>query len=265
MKRISVFFLALTFLYACSKSNNAGSSRPDVTGFPTASSLYDAANHILNLRTYLYDSSQNLAGVFFRENDTTNVGAGIFTVDSGSYRFHVDPATNLPSGYLLDYRKGSVGGQTVVESHLLYYNPQHQLIKDSGLLAVSGQNPNPPTKYYLPAGNTIVCNTFRNGSASQKDTLISANGNLVYAASYLSNGSGWTKAFSISYTYSTAAGPFYNQGLSNSLGAFLMEEGIGDFLSKNLTNNNGFAWVVGGNGKVASGSTPNGDYASFTY
>lgn len=265
MKMISAFFLALTLFYACSKSNNSDPSRPDVTGFPTASSLYDATNHILELRTYLYDSSQNLAGIFFRQNDTTNVGAGTFTVDSGSYRFDVDPATNLPSGYLLDYRKGSVGGQTVIESHLLHYNSQHQLIKDSGLLAVPGQNPNPPTKYYLPAGNTIVCNTFRNGSASQTDTLISANGNLVYAASYLSNGSGWTKTFSSSYTYSKAASPFYNHGLSNSLGAFLMVEGIGDFLSINLTNNNGFTWVVGGNQKVASGSTPNGDYASFTY
>jgi hypothetical protein len=66
-------------------------------------------------------------------------------------------------------------------------------------------------------------------------------------------------------TYSSAGNPLYSTDLSNSLGAFLLVEGIDDFISKNLMNNNGYSWVNGSNGQVISGSAPNGDYTTYSY
>jgi hypothetical protein len=253
MKKSAVLIIVIINLYACSKSNVPATDKPV---FPSASTYYYANNHLISFRNFTFDSSQHLASVFLRQNDTTDVSTGYFEIDSGSFHFDIDPAANLPKGYWSDYKKGYFGAQIVIETHLMYYNSQDLLIKDSGLLAIPGQNPNPPTRYYTYSGNTIISNSYLSGSLFLTDTLITSNGNVIYFNK---------ENVAFTATFSTASNPLYNAELSNSLGAFLLVEGISDFMSKNLSNNDGFTWVTGGNRKIESGSAPTGDYVTFTY
>jgi hypothetical protein len=246
--------LILTLFYACTKSGDP--VKPPLVILPTASTYYYANNHLISYRNFSFDSSQHLVSVYLRQNDTIDVSTGLFLVDSGTYYFNLNPSTNLPDGYYSVYKKSYTGAQTNIETHLMYYNSQNQLIKDSGLLNLAGQNPNPPTSYFTYSGNTIICNSYLGGSPFLTDTLIMSNGNLIYFHK---------ETFVYTPTYSTAANPFYTPELSNSLGAFLMIEGIGEFISKNLPDDNGFTWVTGNNGMISSGSSPNGDYVQFTY
>jgi hypothetical protein len=223
-------------------------------------------NHLISYRNFGFDSSQHLVSIYLRQNDTVDVAAGYFEVDSGTYIFDLDPVMNLPRGYRFDYKKGYTGAQSYVETHLMYYNSQNQLIKDSGLLNLPGQNSNPVTKYYTYSGTTMFCNSFLTGAPFFKDTIMTSSGNFIYFSTNYSDGNGgWTNQFRSTVTYSSAQNPLYSTDLSNSLGAFLLVEGIDDFISKNLTNNDGFSWVTGSNGKITSGSAPNGNYTTYSY
>jgi hypothetical protein len=264
MKNNNFFILTAVIFFGCSKSNNP--VIPDKTVLPQAITRYYSMYHLISYRNFSFDSSQHLVRIYVRQNDTLDVIAPDVEVDSGTYLLDLDPVTYLPRGYRLDYKKGYQGAQSYVETHLLYYNSQKQLIKDSGLMALPGQNPNPVTKYYTYLGATTLCNSFWNGAPFFRDTIITSNGNVNYYSTNYSDGNGgWTNQFRGTMTYSTAQNPLYSTDLSNNLGAFLLIEGIDDFISKNLSNNNGINWVTGSNGKVTSGAAPNGDYVTYSY
>jgi hypothetical protein len=264
MKNNRFFILIAVIFFGCSKSNN--SVIPGKTIFPLAIARYYATNHLISYRNFNFDSSRHLVSIYRRQNDTLDVSTGYFEVDSGTYLFDLDPVTYIPKGYRSDYKKGYIGAQTYVETHLMYYNSQSQLIKDSGILNLPGQNPNPVTKYYTYSGTTTVCNSFLSGQPFTRDTIITSNGNIIYFSSNDTDGNGgWTNQLRSTVAYSSAQNPLYSTDLSNILGAFLLVERIDDFISINLFNNNGYSWINGSNGKVTSGSAPNGDYTTYSY
>jgi hypothetical protein len=267
MKKITILFLIVAALNACTKSTTSTKPPPiNIAGFPVSYIAYFPTAQLSINNSFKYDSNKTLASVALNQTDTVS---GVRNVDSGSYFFDVNQTADLPIGYIVDYKKpGMAESQT--ETHVFYYNGQNQLIKDSGYSVVAGPNPNVPTRYYTYSGNTIVVNSFENSPSGWNkfiiDTLITSNGNLVYQSEYINSGGNWVLGSSTSFSnYSTFVNPFYDQGLAYTLGAFLVREGIGDFISKNLPAENGFTWVKNPAGKVVSGSAANGTYVLYGY
>jgi hypothetical protein len=267
MKKITFRLFILALFFSCSKDSTKPPSI-DISNLPKEFTRYFANNHRILYRVYKYDSNFNLAGISLRENDTAG---GVVNVDSGSYYFNVDQAANLPTGYTSVYKKSSFS-QAQVETHALYFNSQKQVVKDSGVSVISGNNPNPPTKYYIYTATTVARNSWIHSSGGWNiyliDSLFTVGGNVVHYAQYANGGSGNNWIVSGQYwvgNYSTYANPFYDKGLSYSFGGYLLLEGIEDFLSKNLANDVGFTFTTDSKGRVVSGTATDGSYFQITY
>jgi hypothetical protein len=59
--------------------------------------------------------------------------------------------------------------------------------------------------------------------------------------------------------------PVYSAEMSNSLGAFLVDQYLFDGLSKNLTSDGGGNWVKDSKGRVVSGIGSKGYIFTFIY
>src|SRR5664279_2054044 len=167
MKRVTFAILAIALFFSCTK-DSASLPSINISNLPKAYTRYFAASHKIAYRVYKYDSNDNLAGISLRTNDTVG---GMVNVDSGSYFFSVDQKANLPTGYTSVYRKSS-NSQAQIETHALYFNSQKQVIKDSGLSVISGDNPNAPTRYYAYTDNTVARNSWQHGSGGWNQFLI---------------------------------------------------------------------------------------------
>jgi hypothetical protein len=267
MKQIALYALVTLFFFSCTKDSVTTPSI-DIANLPKAYTRYYASDHKISYRVYKYDSNDNLAGISVRTNDTA--GGNVY-VDSGSYYFNVDQKANLPTGYTSIYRK-STDAKAQVESHNLYFNSQKQVIKDSGVAVISGDNPNAPTKYYNYTGSTVARDSWIHSGAGWNiyliDSLFTSGGNVMHYAQYSNGGSGNNWVVSDQWwvgVYSSEANPFYDQGLSYSFGGFLLLEGIEDFLSKNIANDIGFTFTKDSKGRVVSGAAPDGSYFQVTY
>jgi hypothetical protein len=267
MKKIALLILVIPVFFSCTK-DSAKPPSIDISNLPKEYTRYDAQDHLIIFRVYKYDSNKNLAGIFFRQNDT--IGGSVY-VDSGSYYFNVDQTANLPTGYTY-VRRDAFNSTTQVETHALYFNSQKQVIKDSGVTVISGDNPNAPTKYYTYTDNTVAKDSWiHSGSAWNKyliDSLFTEGGNVKHYAQYSNGGSGNTWLVSNQYwvgIYSAYTNPFYDQGLSYSFGGFLLLEGIEDFLSKDLANDANFTFTTDSKGRVISGTRADGSYVLITY
>lgn len=267
MKKFALFYLVTCLVFSCTK-NSVTTPSIDISNLPKAYTRYFASDHRISYRVYTYDSNFNLAGISLRTNDTIN---GSVHVDSGSYYFNVNQTANLPTGYTSIYRK-STDTKAQVETHTLYFNSQKQVIKDSGISVLSGNNPNPPTKYYTYTGNTVARDSWMHSGAGWNmfliDSLFTSAGNVGHFAQYANGGSGNNWVVSGQWwvgNYSTYANPFYDKGLSYSFGGFLLLEGIEDFLSKNIANDIGFTFITDNQGRVVSASAPDGSYMQVIY
>jgi hypothetical protein len=267
MKKIAILLLVVTAFFSCSKTSTNPPSI-NISALPKSFTQYSAQNHLILYRIYKYDSFENLAGISLRQNDT--VGGTVY-VDSGSYYFNVNQSANLPTGYTYVYRKSS-NTQAQVETHALYFNSGKQVIKDSGLAVISGDNPNAPTRYYYYTDNTVARTSWvRTGGTYNQfliDSLYTASGDVGHYAQYANGGSGNNWVVSGQYwigIYSPYANPFYDQGLSYSFGGFLLLEGIEDFLSKDLANDPGYTFSLDSKGRVVSGTAADGSYIQVTY
>ncbi len=267
MKKIILLILITTALFSCSK-DSTGPPSIDIANLPKEFTLYNAQDHFILFRIYKYDSNKNLAGIFFRQNDTIT---GSVYVDSGSYYFNVDQSANLPTGYTYVHRNAS-NTQAQIETHKLYFDDQKRVVKDSGAAVISGDIPNAPTKYFFYTDNTVARNSWiHSGSAWNMyliDSLFTEGGNVKHYAQYGNGGSGNTWNITNQYwvgVYSDYNNPFYDKGLSYSFGGFLLLEGISDFLSKNLANDAGYTFTTDSKGRVISGTRADGSYILITY
>jgi hypothetical protein len=267
MKKITLQLLAIVLFFSCTK-DSASLPSINISNLPKAYTRYFAINHKISYRVYKYDSNDNLAGISLRNNDT--IGGSVY-VDSGSYYFSVDQKANLPTGYTSVYRKPS-NTQAQIETHALYFNSQKQVVKDSGLSVISGDNPNAPTKYYTYTANTVARTSWQHGSGGWNqfliDSLFTSGGNVGHYAQYSNGGSGSNWVVSDQWwvgIYAPNTNPFYDQGLSYSFGGYLLLEGIEDFLSKNFANDAGFTFTTDSKGRIVSGTAADGSYVQITY
>lgn len=268
MKNAVLLVLTIALFMSCTK-DSVQTPSIDISNLPKAYTRYYASDHKISYRIYKYDSNDNLAGISLRTNDTIN---GIVNVDSGSYYFNVDQNADLPTGYTSIYRK-STDSKAQIETHSLFFNNQKQVIKDSGVAVISGNNPNPPTRYYTYTGSSVVArySWMHSGSGWNMyliDSLLISGGNVGHFAQWSNGGSGNNWVVSGQWwvgIYSTEANPFYNKGLSYSFGGYLLLEGIEDFLSINIANDIGFTFTKDSKGRVVSASAPDGSYFQVTY
>lgn len=267
MKKIALHVVVTLLLFSCTK-DSASTPSIVIANLPKVYTRYYASDHKIKYEVYKYDSNYNLAGIAIRTNDTVS---GIVYVDSGSYYFNVNQTANLPTGYTSIYRKSS-DTKAQVETHTLFFNSQKQVVKDSGVAVISGNNPNPPTKYYTYTGNTVARDSWMHSAAGWNmfliDSLFTYADNVMHYAQYSNGGSGSNWVVSGQWwvgVYATNANPFYDKGLSYSFGGFLLLEGIEDFLSKNVANDVGFTFMTDSKGRVVSGLAPDGSYMQVVY
>ena len=183
----------------------------------------------------------------------------------------MNQTANLPTGYTYVHRNSS-NTQAQIETHQLFFNDKKQVIKDSGVSVISGDNPNAPTKYFFYTENTVARNSWIHSGSEWNmyliDSLFTEGGNVKHYAQYSNGGSGNTWIVSNQYwvgIYSPNNNPFYDQGLSYSFGGFLLLEGISDFLSKILANDAGYTFTTDSKGRVVSGTAADGSYIQITY
>ncbi|PWT74568.1 MAG: hypothetical protein C5B59_10895 [Bacteroidetes bacterium] len=218
-----------------------------------------------------YDSSKNLITLNYRDYDTLG---GFLYLDSGSWYFNVDPATNLPVSYTVIYKKYFYTANDI-QVHNMYYDNQKRLVQDSMLSNTYGNAP-PSSIYYKYSTDLIVSyrffpNIYDPASQTYRtdtliDSMVLSNGNLVRQALYYpKNGSLQTTDIHTINGYTSVMNPLYNPELSNSLGAFLVDQFLFDGLSKNLTSDGGGNWVKDSKGRVVSGTGAEGYIFTFIY
>ena len=276
MKKIFSLLSIVVLFAACSKSNS--NPPPDNTvppetldsasGLPIAYYRYYPSHHAVRVRRYGYDSNKNLVYIYIQENDTT--GNQYDYVDSGSYYFTINSSTNLPTGYHEEYYK-DYSMNTSSEDHVLYFNDQKQLIKDSLSKAINSQA---SMDTYAYIDQTIVRTSYyfyQNAfNVAYTDSMYLVNGNMSRKVSYDYNPgypllyNDWT------LNYSTYANPFYIHAISSGMGGLLITEGIEDFISPKMAiydsdTKESMTFVTDSKGRIISGTAPDGGFLKIIY
>ena len=276
MKKIISFLSVIVLFAACSKSNSnppANNTIPpevldSVSSLPVAYYRYYPSNHEVHVRRYGYDSNNNLVYIFRQENDTT--GNLYHYVDSGSYYFTINPSTNIPAGYREEYYEDYFM-TSKSEDHVLYFNDQKQLIRDSLSSAIASQA---SMDTYTYTDQTIVRTTYYYYQNAFKvayvDSMYLVNGNMSRKVRY-----DYDPGYPILYddwnlNYSTNANPFYIHAISSGMGGFLITRGIEDFISPKMGNYDSdtkvsMTFVTDSKGRIISGTAPDGGFLKIIY
>jgi hypothetical protein len=265
MKRIFTFLPVIFLLISCSKSTSTPNPAPNNSSRITSSYRYYPDGQSANTRIYTYDSNNNLVKIYMREQDTAG---NIFKfIDSGSMYFTIDPSTHLPTSYYSDWFESDPGDGDQ-SYHTLYYNSQNQVIKDS---IISSVNNVKTTVRFFYAPQVVVMQSGtdpKTGNAMLLDSMYLSGNNLIRKISYY-----WDNSLTFAYQLSddwkmiptNYTNPFYDPVLSPSIGAFLLCTGVDEFISQNLTNDDGFTYTTDAKGRVISGSAADGGFVKFTY
>jgi hypothetical protein len=261
----------LTLLASCNKSSPPATTPSSalvsqaVYAFPSTQ-----GRTVINLG---YNSAQQIAYLSFYSYDTSG---GISNVDTGAYHFTIDPVTNLPTAYAVVGWKSALASSEA-ETHSLSFDANGRMTKDT-LLTGQTNAGDSFANYYSYSTNRIIIrdyslyayDTVTTGTgwgANVIDTMTLVNGNLATQAAYYQNGgSGWILTTSTDINnYSNFANPLYNAKVSNSLGAFFLNQNLVDFLSKQLPSDGVAHWTTDAGGKVISGLAIDGTTVTFTY
>ncbi|HLA59394.1 MAG TPA: hypothetical protein VK622_11555 [Puia sp.] len=261
------FRLILIFVMALALACNKDSSGPSNSSstLPASYTRYSSQNQLSAWEDFSYDANQNITRISFLILDT---GGSEVAIDSGNYSFTYTSGSNLPSGYTYNYHntlpaRGYDGGPQS-EIHLLYYNGDERLVKDSGLN-------NMPTSYFSYSGNTITYSTWLHDADSvasyyRDSVLLDDQGMLAFNYQINKNGPNWD-TYTIPYVNNeNLKNPFYIKNLSGSLGILFLARGLGDFISHDLmTEYVTFDWIKNSSGRVISNIPGNGEIIQFTY
>ena len=288
MKYVHLFLLALVLLLSCSKSGNTNNSNSSLLVSVTE---YQSAPVITKtVRNFSYDQNQQLGAVYTHTYDTSG---GQAYLDSSLITYPSSSATTPPASYDIIWMIGSVNpSQTATEHHLLYYDGQERIIKDStsSKTNISNANPNLFTIYFGYNNSTIVAQSSYPDPNHPGFSLMNAldtfslfNGNLVNSLQY-TVAAGNTSIFRTdTYLFSASKNPLYESTLANRLGAELRFINFGDFISPYLmsqwTSNSSttgqftrnYNWVTDSLGRVTQGfgtdkiSGQVTDYWTFQY
>ena len=275
MKKIT-WSVLLVFIFLACKKDPAPSSKILAGSQITSYTRHDALGHKLQIDSLTYDRGGMVANYQSWTYDST---ANPILTDYENYSFSFPAGSTLPNAYR--YSITSSQTSSTAESHLLYYDGQGRIIKDSLNLPLNNL-----TRYYSYINNFITIESKQYGTSfSEKDTFVVSAGN-VSDYNYYYFEPAIIASFLVNAKYTDFANPFYNKILASSLGAFFLEEIRGDFISVNMPkslksidntqNSNGqdtayivnsnFTWIADSNGNIVSGSdSTNGNYYNFIY
>ncbi len=288
MKYAHLSVLSLILFFSCSKSGNTNNSNGSLLVSVTE---YQSAPVITKtVRNFSYDQNQELGAVHTHTYDTSG---GQAYLDSSLITYPSSSATTPPASYDIVWLVGTTIPATgATEHHLLYYDGQDRIIKDStsSKTVISNTNPNLFTTYFIYNNSTIVAqylypdpNHPGFNLMNMLDTFSLFNGNLANSVQY-SVAVGDTSILETdAYSFSNSKNPLYESMLANRLGAALRFNNIGDFISPylmsqwtmNMGGNNQFTrnynWVTDSLGRVVQGfgtdkiSGQVTDYWTFQY
>jgi hypothetical protein len=274
----SFSFLALSLLFFASCTKHSGSGNGTVAS-STVLSLHTSdpsANEFVT-DSFNYDVNGRLAG--YRQSVYFGT-PGAQSSDSTAIVFDFPGSSTIPSGYTLRSTPGVFHNPE--ESHLLYYDNQNRIIKDSMLDIQPGIG----IKY---TSSTI---NFRYGSniiikeqilkpppsssivpATKDSLIISAAGNLTNDnLLYYYPGTNDSGNIYLINTFTGLTNPFYNKKIAASIGPLLSQICNNDFISLNIfiTKSQGatpqnfetfsFIWSTDTEGRVS-----NNQYVDYPY
>ncbi len=287
MKYVHLLLFSLILLFSCSKSSNTntsnGSLLVSVTEYQTAPVITKT------VRNFSYDQNQELGAVYTHTYDTLG---GQAYLDSSLITYPSSSPTTPPVSYDITWVMGSANPiQAATEHHLLYYDGQNRIVKDSISSKTNISNsPNLYTTNFIYGNSNIIAQyLYQNPSGPDinsmvaLDTFTIVTGNLGNTIQYNVQPGDTSFYRSDSYLYSNNKNPLYESTLANRLGAVLRFNNIGDFISPYLmsqwTMNIGgtnqftrnYTWVTDSEGRIVQGfGTDNvsgqvTDYWTFQY
>ncbi len=288
MKYVHLSVLSLILFFSCSKSGNTnnsnGSLLVSVTEYQTAPVITKT------VRNFTYDQNQELGAVHTHTYDT--LGGQAF-LDTSLITYPSSSPTTPPASYDITWVMGSVNPvQGASEHHLLSYDAQNRIVKDSISSKTDISNPTPKlytTNFIYANSNIIAQYLYQNPSGPDINSMVSldtfmlSNGNLGNTIQYNVQPGDTSFYRSDGYLFSNSKNPLYETTLANRLGAVLRFNNIGDFISPylmsqwtmNLAGNNQFTrnytWVTDSEGRIVQGfgtdkvSGQVTDYWTFQY
>ncbi len=287
MKYVHLLMLSFVLFFSCTKSGNTnnsnGSLLVSVTEYQTAPVITKT------VRNFTYDQNQELGAVHTHTYDTSG---GQAYLDSSLITYPSSSPTTPPASYDITWVIGSVNpAQGATEHHLLYYDGQNRIVKDS--MSSKTNITNSPdlftTNFIYASSNIIAQYLYQNpngpdiNSMVGLDTFTIANSNLGNTIQYNVQPGDTSFYRSDNYLYSNSKNPLYESTLANRLGAVLRFNNIGDFISPylmsqwtmNMGGNNQFTrnytWVTDSEGRIVQGfgtdkiSGQVTDYWTFQY
>jgi hypothetical protein len=268
MRKLLVVLAASSLLVACKKKAPSANFLP--TGLvKTSTSIYP---HIRSrtIHNFGYNAARQLTSFSFYNYDSSG---GILYFDTVTYNFTVSTSTGRPTDYNLRESNTLFGINT--EVHGLFYDGAGRLIKDTTLVT-QFQSGDPVANYFSYPTDMIVARHYSihaydsvkmtyGWGASAIDTIVLRNGDFAASYQYIQNGTTWQPngTNTVDY-YSAYANPLYNPNYSNSMGAFFLDAGYFDCLSKHLPAD-GVTWLTDPSGRVISGYAPDGSTTTYTY
>lgn len=221
-----------------------------------------------------YGSGGWPATISIHTYDTTG---GIGYRDTALIRFQLTDSLTPPGSYDISWVIGTAPPDFgAIEHHLLYYDNNHRIVKDS---TASTTGLDLASSKFIYNGSQIIVQKFDVSpqfpefySPYEQDTLGVVAGNIFRFIGYYLGGSSPAFTERDVYTASTYPNPLYQTRVSNSLGAMLRLTSfgygyIGDFLSANLMSQWGYtpvenqafttlnySWSTDAKGRVPMGS-----------
>jgi hypothetical protein len=241
--------LCILLISSCKKSTTPTNPPPMKSNLPLTVTEYKPGSQ--RIQTGLtYGSGGWPATISIHSFDTTG---GIAYRDTALIRFQLTDSLTPPGSYDISWVIGTAPPDFgAIEHHLLYYDNNHRIVKDS---TASTTGLDLASSKYIYDGSKIIVQKFDFSpqfpgtySPYEQDTLELVAGSISrYTAYYLGGGSPAFTERDI-YTASTYPNPLYQTRVSNSLGAMLRLDNlgygfIGDFLSVNLMSQWGYTPV----------------------
>ena len=226
----------MVILCSCTKNTNSSSNNgvlPIKTviqklGFEEVDNcIYDSYNRLTNYTHVIYDST-NLSDV-----------------NPDVYSFSYNGTDSIPVGYTLRTSMYDVNNNLQVSNdfHILFYNAQNQLIKDS-----CTNNPNVNTANYSYSGNIFVIN-----KTNPVDSFFYSNQNILRQ----SHTSGLAVTSNYTYTYTNYLNPIYGNPVFVILFGGLNKNSLATITTN--TNYAIFSYTLDSNGRVIQSVQTNSD------
>jgi hypothetical protein len=267
MKNILFYTLITATFFSCTKSDTP-TPPPAEDSLVKSYTLYYPQLHTKLVEYFSYDQNAKIASISGHTYDSTS---GV-SDDSAHINFSSSDANALPNSlYVTDFYQGAPAtGYT--DHHLLYYDNNNRLIKDS-ITESDVQDSSVQKLYYDDLGNYTVEYYEPDPNAPggpfvllQNDTTMVQSANIFNEINYSYNQGSQTFNYLKNQTSGVQINPLYNDKLSTAYGSFFLFNEVGDFLSKNLptqtTDQEGigseqvvlnYTWTTTTNGKVIQG------------